>query len=33
VGSDPFTSMGGGVCINGGWVPMTSPLARGGGSQ
>jgi hypothetical protein len=31
-GSNPFTTVGGGVCINGGWVPMTNPLARGGGT-
>jgi len=31
-GSDPFAAMGGGVCINGGWVPMTNPIVRGPGT-
>lgn len=27
---DPFAAIGGGVCVNGGWVPRDHPLAGGG---
>jgi hypothetical protein len=31
VGPDPFLASGGGTCINGGWVPNSSPAASCGG--
>jgi hypothetical protein len=29
---DPFVSIGGGACVDGGWLPPNHPLASGGGS-
>lgn len=32
IGSDPFASIGGGTCVNGGWQPPSSGGGGGGGS-